>query len=89
MDELMKIEAHDSEVLCLAFSPNETGKRAIFFNDYHTATLAALCTKLLKTPLSAEIDLEKINVKNIYLSISPFLICFGPDSQKRFSCSQD
>lgn len=25
MDELMKIEAHDSEVLCLAFSPNETG----------------------------------------------------------------
>ncbi|XP_077063761.1 WD repeat-containing protein 62 isoform X2 [Siphateles boraxobius] len=25
MDELLKIEAHDSEVLCLAFSPNETG----------------------------------------------------------------
>ncbi|XP_048015848.1 WD repeat-containing protein 62 isoform X3 [Megalobrama amblycephala] len=25
MDELQKIEAHDSEVLCLAFSPNETG----------------------------------------------------------------
>uniref|UniRef100_A0A9J8AGY2 WD repeat domain 62 n=1 Tax=Cyprinus carpio carpio TaxID=630221 RepID=A0A9J8AGY2_CYPCA len=25
MDELQKIEAHDSEVLCLAFSPTETG----------------------------------------------------------------
>ncbi|XP_017574693.1 WD repeat-containing protein 62 isoform X1 [Pygocentrus nattereri] len=25
MDELLKIEAHDSEVLCLAFSPAETG----------------------------------------------------------------
>ncbi|XP_051536014.1 mitogen-activated protein kinase-binding protein 1-like isoform X2 [Myxocyprinus asiaticus] len=25
MDELLKIEAHDSEVFCLAFSPNETG----------------------------------------------------------------
>ncbi|XP_072547959.1 WD repeat-containing protein 62 isoform X2 [Salminus brasiliensis] len=25
MDELLKIEAHDSEVLCLAFSPTETG----------------------------------------------------------------
>lgn len=26
MDELLKIEAHDSEILCLAFSPTETGK---------------------------------------------------------------
>ena len=26
LDELVKIEAHDSEVLCLAFSPASTGK---------------------------------------------------------------
>lgn len=26
MDELLRIEAHDSEILCLAFSPAETGK---------------------------------------------------------------
>lgn len=26
LDELAKIEAHDSEVLCLAFSPFSTGK---------------------------------------------------------------
>lgn len=26
LDELVKIEAHDSEVLCLAFSPLSTGK---------------------------------------------------------------
>lgn len=26
LDELVKIEAHDSEVLCLAFSPTSTGK---------------------------------------------------------------
>lgn len=26
LDELVKIEAHDSEVLCLAFSPTATGK---------------------------------------------------------------
>lgn len=26
LDELVKIEAHDSEVLCLAFSPISTGK---------------------------------------------------------------
>lgn len=25
LDELVKIEAHDSEVLCLAFSPSSTG----------------------------------------------------------------
>lgn len=30
MDELLRIEAHDSEILCLAFSPSETGK-ALFF----------------------------------------------------------
>ncbi|XP_057207402.1 WD repeat-containing protein 62 isoform X2 [Triplophysa rosa] len=29
MDELVKIEAHDSEVLCLAFSPNETCLRLL------------------------------------------------------------
>ena len=28
MDELLQIEAHDSEVLCLEFSPPETGKSA-------------------------------------------------------------
>lgn len=26
MDELLRIEAHDSEILCLAFSPTESGK---------------------------------------------------------------
>jgi len=26
LDELVKIEAHDSEVLCLEFSPTSTGK---------------------------------------------------------------
>ncbi|XP_064157680.1 WD repeat-containing protein 62 isoform X1 [Anguilla rostrata] len=29
MDELLKIEAHDSEVLCLEFSPPETGMRLL------------------------------------------------------------
>lgn len=34
MDELQKIEAHDSEVLCLAFSPTETGKWAFLYFKY-------------------------------------------------------
>ena len=29
MDELQKIEAHDSEVLCLEFSPTHTGERSL------------------------------------------------------------
>lgn len=43
MDELAKIEAHDSEVLCLAFSPNETGKGVICFSDF--ITLKQECKK--------------------------------------------
>lgn len=31
MDEFLRIEAHDSEILCLAFSPTETGKLTTTF----------------------------------------------------------
>lgn len=32
-DETAKIEAHESEVLCVEFSPNESGKKAKLFKD--------------------------------------------------------
>ena len=34
LDELVKIEAHDSEVLCLEFSPSSTGTKLTLITDY-------------------------------------------------------
>lgn len=45
MDELLRIEAHDSEILCLAFSPTETGK-ALFFKFTTEFNRGPSCSRL-------------------------------------------
>lgn len=43
MDELLRIEAHDSEILCLAFSPTETGKFTTVCSEVSYVAVQAYC----------------------------------------------
>lgn len=60
MDEIQKIEAHDSEVLCLAFSPAETGN--IFLSVYrkHEPELNGKC-------FSFKVESFQQNQHNLYI----------------------